>query len=79
MLKTVRPFKIGEIVMEEEADDPANDLDLQLRDSVTAFLEKKVRGFPPSAQRFARCLIKSCMLLDRWSSSSRKHEQNGKH
>ncbi|KAI5451646.1 meiotic recombination [Naganishia albida] len=42
VLKTVRPFKIGEIVMEEEADDPANDLDLQLRDSVTAFLEKKV-------------------------------------
>lgn len=42
VLKTVRPFKMGEIVMEEEADDPANDLDLQLRDSVTAFLEKKV-------------------------------------
>lgn len=32
--------------MEEEADDPANDLDLQLRDSVTAFLEKKVRRTP---------------------------------
>jgi hypothetical protein len=44
VLKTVRPFKIGEIVMEDEADDPANDIDLQLRDSVTAHLEKKVSG-----------------------------------
>lgn len=42
VLKTVRPFKIGEIIMEDEADDPANDIDLQLRDSVTAHLEKKV-------------------------------------
>ncbi|KAJ9119094.1 hypothetical protein QFC22_003585 [Naganishia vaughanmartiniae] len=41
-LKTVRPFKIGEVIMEEESDDPANELDLQSRDSVTAFLEKKV-------------------------------------
>lgn len=30
--------------MEDEADDPANDIDLQLRDSVTEHLEKKVSG-----------------------------------
>lgn len=47
-LKTVRPFKIGEVIMEEEADDPANELDLQSRDSVTAFLEKKVGLTAPS-------------------------------
>ncbi|GHJ88934.1 hypothetical protein NliqN6_5336 [Naganishia liquefaciens] len=50
VLKTVRPFKIGEIIMEDEADDPANDIDLQLRDSVTAHLEKKVRELIAEAQ-----------------------------
>lgn len=29
--------------MEDEADDPVNDIDLQMRDSVTAHLEKKVQ------------------------------------
>ncbi|KAJ9105969.1 hypothetical protein QFC19_003304 [Naganishia cerealis] len=50
-LKTVRPFKIGEVVMVEEADDPVNDLDLQSRDSVTAFLEKKVNELIVEAEQ----------------------------
>jgi hypothetical protein len=73
VLKTVRPFKIGEIVMEEEADDPANDLDLQLRDSVTAFLEKKVRKTPLCKSR------RLLMPLDRLESLSQRRERNGKH
>ena len=42
-LKTVRPFKIGDIVLEEEADDEENGIDLQKRETITAFLKTKVR------------------------------------
>lgn len=42
VLKTVRPFKIGEVVLAEEAEDPESGLDLQQRDTVTAFLKAKV-------------------------------------
>jgi double-strand break repair protein MRE11 len=41
-LKTVRPFKIGEVVLEDEADDENNHLDLQKRETITAFLKTKV-------------------------------------
>lgn len=64
--------------MEEEADDPANDLDLQLRDSVTAFLEKKVRRTPC----YPPYILGKCSLARpayRWNNSSLKRELNGKH
>jgi double-strand break repair protein MRE11 len=41
-LKTVRPFKIGDIVLEEEADDEESGIDLEKRETITAFLRIKV-------------------------------------
>ena len=41
-LKTVRPFKIGDINLEEEADNEENGIDMQKRETITAFLKTKV-------------------------------------
>ncbi|KAG7579944.1 hypothetical protein FFLO_00152 [Filobasidium floriforme] len=41
-LKTVRPFKIGDIVLEEEADNEENGIDMQKRETITAFLKIKI-------------------------------------
>lgn len=41
-LRTVRPFKIGDIVLEEEADNEENGIDMQKRETITAFLKTKV-------------------------------------
>lgn len=41
-LKTVRPFKIGDIILEEEADNEENGIDMQKRETITAFLKIKV-------------------------------------
>jgi double-strand break repair protein MRE11 len=41
-LRTVRPFKIGDIILEEEADNEENGIDMQKRETITAFLKIKV-------------------------------------
>lgn len=41
-LKTVRPFKMGEVLLSEEAEDVESGLDLQKRDTITAFLKARV-------------------------------------
>jgi double-strand break repair protein MRE11 len=42
-LKTVRPFKMEDIVLQDEAELEENDLDLDKRETITAFLARKVR------------------------------------
>lgn len=49
-LKTVRPFKMGEVVLTEEAEDPESGLDLQKRDTITAFLKARVQDLIAQAE-----------------------------
>lgn len=51
LLKTVRPFKIGELCLEDEADDDANHLDLQKRDTITVFLKAQIELLINEAER----------------------------
>ncbi len=44
VLKTVRPFKIDEVILSDEAEDPANGIKMQQRDTITNFLRVKVGG-----------------------------------
>ncbi len=44
-LKTVRPFKMEDVVLADEAELEENELDLDKRDTITAFLAKKVKWF----------------------------------
>ncbi len=44
-LKTVRPFKMDEVVLSEEAAKVENDIDLEKRETITAFLATRV-GLP---------------------------------
>lgn len=41
-LKTVRPFIFDEVVLSTEAEKPGNEMDLEDKDSITAFLRAKV-------------------------------------
>ena len=41
-LKTVRPFVIEEVVLTEAAEDPRNKINLEERDSITAYLRSQV-------------------------------------
>ena len=48
-LKTVRPFELDEVVLLEAAKE--GDLDLQDKDSITAYLRKQVEGLIAQAKR----------------------------
>ncbi len=41
-LKTVRPFELDEVVLAEAADDEANKVDLEDKDTITAYLRQRV-------------------------------------
>jgi double-strand break repair protein MRE11 len=53
-LKTVRPFKIGDIILEEEADNDENGIDLQKRETITAFLKIKASSGDPVGRQLRR-------------------------
>lgn len=42
-LKTVRPFEMEEIVLTEEAASPDSKINLEDKDTITAYLREKVR------------------------------------
>lgn len=42
LLKTVRPFELDEVILEDEAANADNDIDLEDKDTISAFLRQKV-------------------------------------
>ena len=45
-LKTVRPFEMDEVVLTEVAADESNKIDMSDKDSIAAYLRKRVRVLP---------------------------------
>ena len=45
-LKTVRPFEMDEVVLTDVAADESNKIDMSDKDSIAAYLRKRVRVLP---------------------------------
>ncbi|RSH77499.1 meiotic recombination [Apiotrichum porosum] len=50
LLKTVRPFELDEVILEDEAANADNDIDLEDKDTISAFLRQRVEELIATAQ-----------------------------